>query len=249
MLNRKKSTLDPFLRSYTKSIGMSMKDSLKYNRTFLEKSLKKIDTIDIWANSLQDNDSCTQLLQELVMDSFTSVVFSFSGLYKYANATLRSSLETSLKVAYFSKHPIEYGWWKKDKSWQSNVKNVWGTGYDYFKSIENVEVIDKSLKGSGLFKSGRYTIPRIYSDLSKYVHTGFNRRQMTGENYSPEFDRDFFRKWNNTYTEVMRKINLLFICIFNTEFVSLSSSDKLKILDVGIDSPRIKTTLLKLYEP
>lgn len=208
--------------------------------------MTKIDILDIWANELQENEACQQLFQELVVDLFSTLFFSYSGLYKYANATLRSSLETALRIAYFAFHPVEYQWWKKEKNWQSDTKNVWGNGYDYFISIDKIEDVDKKLKAAriqGLFNGSSHSIPKIYSILSKSVHTLYSSLQTGQNNFSPTFDLPIFKRWSAMYDNVMSRINLLYICVFEAEYSKIASADKTKILDIGIASEETKKTL------
>ncbi len=237
--------LDPVLQSYLRSIRGSMKSTSISGNSRPDPYLNRIDILDIWANELQENEACQQLFQELVIDSFSTVFFSYSGLYKYANATLRSSLETALRIAYFAFHPVEYQWWKKEKNWQSDTKNVWGNGYNYFISIDKIENIDKKLKDAklpGLF-NGMYNIPSMYSVLSKSVHTLYSSLQTGHNNFSPNFDLSTFKKWSTMYGNVMSRINLLYICVFEPEYSRLEAADKTKILDIGIASEKTKTTL------
>lgn len=211
-----------------------------------EPYMTKIDILDIWANELQNNEACQQLFQELVVDSFSTVFFSYSGLYKYANATLRSSLETALRIAYFAFHPVEYQWWKKEKNWQSDAKNVWGNGYEYFKSVDKIDNADKKLKAAnlqGLFNGSRYSIPKMYSILSKSVHTLYSSLQTGQSNYSPTFDLPTFKKWSEMYENVMSRINLLYVCVFEQEYGKIATTDKTKILDIGIACEQTKQIL------
>ena len=232
--------------SYLKSIRESMKSTFISGNSKPDPYMTRIDILDIWANALQENEACQQLFQELVVDSFSTVFFSYSGLYKYANATLRSSLETALRIAYFAFHPVEYQWWKKEKNWQSNTKNVWGNGYEYFISIDKIGNADKKLKAAnlqGLFNGSSHSIPKIYSVLSKSVHTLYSSLQTGKNNYSPTFDLPTFKKWSAMYDSVMSRINLLYVCVFEPEYGKIASSERTKILDIGIASEEMKEIL------
>ncbi len=183
----------------------------------------------------------------MAMDSYATIYFSYSALYKYANSTLRSLLETALRIGYFAFHPVEYGWWRKDKDWKTKTKNVWGDGYEYFQSIDKINEIDKKLTDAKvkirMFDGSKYTIPKIYTELSKSVHTLYNSRQTIEDNYLPRFNEGNFNKWSIKYNEIMTEINLFYISVFSKQFEDLTISDKTIILDIGLASEEIRKAL------
>ncbi len=246
MKKGKSKKLDPLLEILLKSTKDSMVSTSRMGYIKQDTYQEKIDTLDLWANVLQGYIACQQLFPELVADSFFTVFFSFSGLYKYANATLRSSLETALRIAYFAFHPVEYQWWKEEKNWQLDTKNVWGKGYEYFKRIEKIHEVEEKLSKAnlpGLFDGQGYCIKRIYSELSKSVHTSYQNLYSGKNKYLPAFDSSAFEGWSKLYEKVMGRVNLLFFCVFNIEYTKMNPAERSKILDIGIASTKTKEIL------
>jgi hypothetical protein len=204
----------------------------------IEEFLRKLNTLDIWLNVLQRDGTAKELIPEIWMDGYISITFGAMGLYKYGNMALRSSLETSLRMVYFSKHPIEFDWWKKDSRWylDYNWNDVWGKHYEYFEKLQLFKKFDDGCSpNKGLFKKDAGNcLGRLYDSLSGSIHTRAGRFQTSPSTFSPKYAEEKFQHWMDYFIKTHTYINVLFALGFHNELKSMHTADLEKILDVGI---------------
>lgn len=214
----------------------------------LEKTIERINLFDIWSNNLQNVEAAKKLIPEIFMDGYISVHFSGYGLYKYANACLRSQLETTLRLIYFSTHTIEFGWWQSGNEWYRNglrQRDVWGDGYQYFQELVHVKDFEqKCNQGERLFRDGG-KVSRVYSKLSTYVHSGIFSFQTKPDEFSPQYKIEPFKLWLGNFSEVQEYIHILLILNFMDEFRQMHAKERETILQVAI-RPDYKTKLQEM---
>ncbi len=232
----------------TKSIHQSQekwrtknwKETLRLHGNQIEGLIEKISLLDKWENALQNNNVCKMFIPEIFIDGWASVHLASFGLYKYANMSLRSELENSLRLVFFSTHPIEFKWWLEgNESYRSRAvqaTHVWGQGYEYFGQLEKIKKLNK-LCGSGrkLFK-GKDSISNINSKLSKYIHSGAKHFQTQSHRVSPKYNSDKFVQWRSIFAKVQANIQVLMITQFHTEFKQIPNPEQKKILAKGVEN-------------
>jgi len=209
--------------------------TLKEHKQDIEKLLKKNSLFDIWSTKLQQNDVAKKLIPEIFMDAYISIHFAGYGLYKYAHMSLRSELETALRLVFFSTHPIEFEWWSDGNEWyRDNVAgDVWGRGYLYFEQLDNIKEFEKSCEDNKkLF--GR--VKKVNKKLSKFIHTSAVHFQTRPDRISPKYDSDKFREWYKTYEKVQTYINIILALGFADKFKDMTNTQRNKILDTGMDA-------------
>jgi len=214
-------------------------ETLGKHKEEIEELLQKIRIFDIWSNALQDDAVAKALIPEIFMDAYISLHFAGYGLYKYAYVCLRSELETTLRLIFFSTHKVEYKWWSEGNEWyKENVTgDVWGRGYLYFQQLNTIKAFDKACgEGRRLFHSRKVGVGGIYGKLSGYIHSGAGHFQTRPDRVSPEYKLGEFRKWVETFKEVQEYINILLSLGFPNDFGQLSNANKEKIWKIGLES-------------
>lgn len=221
--------------------------TLKGHSKELSKLVEKVDVFDIWSNSLQDIEVAKSLIPEIFMDAFISIHLACIGLYKYANACLRSEIETVLRLVYFTTHPVEFEWWREGNEWYRKYKDVWGEGYTYFDQLKVVKEFNKEfVKSKQVQKTLFNKINQIYGILSKYVHSGISAFQ-TSLNFSPKYNINDFKRWSSNYREVQECINLVITLGFSEKFRKIRRTDQAKILRVGLVEKDYKKRLKDIF--
>lgn len=214
------------------------KKTLSTHSSELEKLLKRISVFSRWRNKLQQSDAAKKLFPEIFIDAFSSVHFACFGLYKYANMCLRSELETTLRLIFFSTHPVEFSWWLKGKSVYrdiySQANDVWGPGYIYFKNLENIQKFEMNCdKAKQLFSEG-CKLKKMYTTLSQFIHSGAGHFQSRPSGFIPAYELDEFKQWYSRCNEAQTYINILLALTFSEEFKGMTPTSRNAILDVGI---------------
>ena len=214
-------------------------DTLSAHKDEIEDSLEKANLFDIWSNSLQGSEAARRLIPEIFMDGYMSIHFACYGLYKYANICLRSQLETTLRLIYFSTHPVEFEWWRVGNEWYRaglRTRDVWGEGYGYFEQLEKVKKFEETCdEGQRLFQHAR-KVTKIYQTLSTYVHSGVFSLQTKPDQFSPRYKIDEFCKWMSNFKEIQGYIHTLLVLGFSKEFKKMSQVNQETVVRVGIES-------------
>jgi hypothetical protein len=155
------------------------------------------------------------------------------GLYKQANVCLRAQLETSLRLVYFSMHPVEYKWWCAGSTWylDSKFKDVWGPGYLYFERLEEVKCFEATCS-VGLFGS----IKTFYKTLSQYVHGSALSFQTKPNRISPKYNIGEYKKWETNFKDVQKYANTVFALGFAEAFKVSSVPMQRQILKIVKDT-------------
>ena len=213
----------------------------------VEELLFRVDSFALWKSLLHKkySDVSDELIDEIFIDLWLSIDFACIGLYKQAHVCLRASLEMTLRLVYFSRHPVEYNWWSQGKSEDYKDKNSRGEDFSYFKKLEafkDFEKIAKTLK-----KAEPKLISKIsleYSQLSKYVHSNKDRFQ-TGKKITPKYVVGDFNKWQKHFELVMTYMNTVLMLGFSEEVKSFRL-DKQKILLKNISIPNYKSFLRRV---
>ena len=219
--------------------GKALQDTIAAHNEDIEKLLEKANLFDIWSNQLQDSDAAKRLIPEVFMDAYTSIHFSCYGLYKYAHICLRSQLETSLRLIYFSTHPVEFQWWLVGNEWYRaglRTREVWGEGYGYFEQLPRIKRFEEICdEANRLFQNAR-KVPKIYQTLSTYVHSGVFSFQTKSDLFSPTYRIEEFYKWHSNFAEVQSYINILLALGFEDRFCKMTKANKEKIINIGVES-------------
>lgn len=214
---------DSQLRLNTKN----WEDTLKNNSAETEKLLEMVSVFDTWRGSLVTyGDVARDLIKEAFMDAYMSIHFACMALYKQANVSLRTELETALRLIYFSTHPVEFKWWKDDKDYFQG-RHVWGENYEYFMHLDNIHSFNSKARIQ-LFNE----IRRTYKVLSKYVHGSFPSFQTTIQGVAPTYKIGEFRKWVSRFKDVQKYVNTVLALGFDSEFKSSGAANQRKILKV-----------------
>jgi len=231
--------------------GETWKETLDKHNDEIEKLLGKINLFDIWSDTLQNYEGAKILIPEIFMDGYVSIHFAGYGLYKYANVCLRSQLENTLRLIYFSRHPVEFDWWRRENEWYRSglkAKDVWGEGYKYFEELENIKKFEKNCEEEKrLFQKGK-RINKIYQKLSKYVHSGVLSFQTNPNEFSPRYNIEDFKNWDDRFKEVQEYINILLILGFLKEFKEMGRASQEKVKKVGIELLHYKEKLKEVLD-
>jgi hypothetical protein len=207
--------------------------SLNEHALDIEQLLDQLSALDIWNSKLQSVTAAKELIPEVWMDNYISITLANMGLYKHANMSLRSALETGLRLIYFSTHSTEYGWWKTGLRFGQDERNdVWG-GFDYFATLfvdfEQLCANDDM----DLFKFNRKLVIELYKNLSGSIHTHAKRLQtMTG--YSPKYNGSKYTEWKDFFCQTNTYLNIMLTLAFAGHFKKMQMRDKSKILDFAI---------------
>jgi len=215
------------------------KETLEKHKKEIEGLLDKIDIFDVWSNSLQDSEVAKRLIPEIFMDAYISIHFAGYGLYKYAYMSLRSELETALRLLFFSTHPVEFKWWFDGDEWYSTTLEypfVWGKRYHYFQHLDNIKRFEEKCgyDGKNLFEKTDCGIKGLYRELSKSIHSGRGHFQTRPDGVSPTYDYEQFEMWHYICENVQMYIHIILALGFAEEFKSMSSTHRNKILNVGM---------------
>ncbi len=214
------------------------KKTLSTHGSELDDLLKKISVFSKWRNKLQQSVAAKKLFPEIFIDAFSSVHLACFGLYKYANMCLRSELETTLRLIFFSTHLVEFNWWLKDKyvfrDIYSQANDVWGPGYIYFKNLDNVQKFEIGCEnGKQLFSEGS-KLKKMYGTLSHFIHSGAGQFQSRPSGFIPAYKLDEFQQWHSRCNDAQTYINILLALTFSEEFKEMTPTSRNAILDVGI---------------
>ena len=217
----------------------ALQGTIAAHKEDIEKLLEKTNLFDIWSNQLQDSDAAKRLIPEIFMDAYTSIHFACYGLYKYAHICLRTQLETSLRLIYFSTHTVEFQWWLVGNEWYRaglRTREVWGEGYGYFEQLPRIKRFEEICdEANRLFLNAR-KVPKIYQTLSTYVHSGVFSFQTKSDLFSPTYRIEEFYKWHGNFAEVQSYINILLALAFEDRFCKMTKANKEKIINIGVES-------------
>jgi len=205
----------------------------------IEDSLKKLDVLSIWSTRFDTVTSAQELIPETWMDGYVSLTFAGMGLHKYANMSLRSSLETALRFVYFSNHPIEFNWWKNGSRWYINdgFTHVWGKKFKYFSNLSSFKEFEEvCAKHKKLFGKSQLSIQGLYRRLSESIHTRAGQLQTSETSFSPVYERKKFHQWFVLFRNTQTCINIVFALFAKDSFKEMSAEDKKSILDIGVGS-------------
>jgi hypothetical protein len=230
--------------SQQKWVAENWKNTLAIHARGINALLERCGAFDLWKKTLSSkyDKVAKELITEIFMDSYLSTHFACMGLYKQANVCLRSQLETSLRLVYFSTHPVEFIWWSKGSTWylESKFKDVWGPAYQYFEKLEEVESFDKACSSNKLFAS----LNTFYKKLSKYVHGSVSAFQTTPNRIAPKYDKDEFGKWETNFKDVQKYANTILVLGFANVFKTLTVSTQRGILK-AVEDRKYKEGLRK----
>ena len=128
------------------------------------------------------------------------------------------------------------------------AKDVWGEGYKYFEELGNVKEFEKICnKEKRLFHEGK-KISKIYQELSKYVHSGVFSFQTKPDEFSPRYNIEDFKHWDDRFKEVQEYINILLILGFLKEFKEMGRASQEKVKKVGIELSHYKEKLKEVLD-
>lgn len=216
----------------------------------IEVCLSKLEVLSIWSTQFDGVEAAQELIPETWMDGYVSLTFAGMGLHKYANMSLRSSLETALRFVYFSNHPIEYNWWKNGSRWymKNGSTHPWGKRFKYFTHLtafkEFARVCPNHKK---FFGKSRTSLNRLYRRLSESIHTRAGQFQTSETSFSPIYDKRKFFEWFMLFRNTQTCINIVFALSVKDHFKDIPVADKKAILDIGVGS-YYKTELEKLFK-
>ena len=223
-----------------RGINKNCEQTLRIHFREVEKLLQKTQVFTIWKNKLANkHGAAKELIPEIFMDAYISILFASMGLYKQANICLRAQLETALRLVYFSTHPVEFKWWHEGSEWYlgAKSKDVWGIEYQYFRQLKEVRNFEK-VSGFGLFD----TIKSFYRLLSKYVHSGAASFQTRPDRISPKYIKEEFNKWVGNFRKIQIYVDTILILGFAEVFIAFGTDIQKKMLRV-IDNDKCKRGL------
>lgn len=249
VVKKKISESEQLYSTFTKWSGACWKKTIENHNSDLEMINEKIPVFDFWTNKLSKSPVSKKIFPEIISDSYISIHFSCIGLYKYSIVSLRSELESVLRLVYFDKHPVEYNWWIKGKEFDGFFakKHVWGDNFAYFDNIENVKKFYKSAKFSQQGKLFN-DIKNMYGDLSQYVHTSADTFHTKKGKLSPTYDYDSFKLWLGKYKAVQSFVHTTLILNYLDEFKACSPDQKMKIINTGISVKEYRDKIQKFVD-
>jgi len=217
--------------THQKWASKNWKDTLKLHAREINTLLEDISIFDLWKNMLRDkyNKIGQDLLPEIYMDVYMSVLFACMGLYKQGHVCLRSELENALRLVYFAVHPVEYSWWCSGKDFFKK-KDVWAEDYRYFRRLDEVQKFQQMCKQDGYTMDVFNSVKKLYEKLSQYVHTGRTTFLTTPDRFAPKYREPEFKKWLNAFKETQKCINLILVLGFTDDFKKLTLPKKKDIL-------------------
>ncbi|MCX9009790.1 MAG: hypothetical protein OIN66_01590, partial [Candidatus Methanoperedens sp.] len=201
----------------------------------------------IWTDTLSENDAASKLLPEIFSDTYMAIHFAAMGLYKYANMCLRSELENTLRLVFFSTHPVEFKWWSEGKKifGITGKKHVWGDDYRYFENLEKIKIFDSKVGSTDkLF----IKVQDYYNTLSSYVHTSSSSFQTRPGSISPKYQIGLFSAWYSAFNKMQDNIHIILILTFFTEFKSASQHNQDDIITNGINYQNYKEKILEIIQ-
>ncbi|MHA1267872.1 MAG: hypothetical protein ACTSRS_21760 [Candidatus Helarchaeota archaeon] len=236
-INNLKSLTRKIHKSQRKWRDKNWKKTLGKHGDEIEDILEKISVFNKWENRLKSYKVAKKLFPEIFIDAFSSVHFACFGFYKYANMCLRSELETTLRLVFFSTHPVEFKWWLEGNMVYKNIlnpaKDVWGQGFLYFENLENIQKFERNCDDSKKIFSAK-KIKNLYNFLSQFIHTSAGHFQSRPGKFSPVYDLKEFRNWLNRCKEVQTYINILLTLSFSDVFKNMSENSINVILTKGV---------------
>jgi hypothetical protein len=213
-------------------------DTLKNEANDLEDLLSLIEVFDIWKNRLPKDDATKSLSREIFADAYMSIHLAGFGLYKNAYMSLRSQLETAMRLIYFSNHLLEYKLWQDgDEKWIGDLlkgSDVWGQNFKYFLYIPEVNQLEDKLQQGLKLINGSAKLKEIYSKLSKHVHSGGPFLQTRKGHLSSKYSQAEFDSWIEIYKDVQKYINILFALCFSDYFKKMPADERDSILNLAI---------------
>ena len=209
--------------------------------------LDKLNLFSIWTDTLSDNDAAAKLLPEIFYDSYMAIHFTAMGLYRYANMCLRSELETTLRLVFFSTHPIEFMWWREGKDmFEITGKNhVWGNNYNYFIHLDKVSEFNLKCRDS---KKLFVKVKESYKNLSSYVHTSSSAFQTSPGSISPKYNVDLFEDLESVFVDIQDFIHIILILAFFNQFKCASIQNQNAIIEFGINHKFYKKKILEITQ-
>lgn len=207
--------------------------------------LVKLNLFSIWTDTLSDIDAAAKLLPEIFYDAYMAIHFAAMGSYRYANMCLRSELETTLRLVFFSTHPVEFKWWGagKDMFEITGKNHVWGKDYNYFTHLEKVSEFNLKCRDSEkLF----IKVKKSYKNLSSYVHTSSRAFQTSPGSISPKYNIGLFRGLKSEFIDIQNYIHIILILAFFDEFKNSSGPNQNDIIEYGIDYELYKQNILEI---
>lgn len=206
----------------------------------IDQMLSIIETFDKWIDCLPSENEAKNLLgREIYTDANLSIHLACFGLYKASYMSLRSQLETAMRLIYFLDHPREFNLWHAgDIQWIKELlagSDVWGREYKYFKlfpGINRFEQDGAAPKELWLIR-GNSNLREIYHQLSRHVHSGGPYLQTRGS-LAPSYSFDDFSKWHGAFLTVQKHINMLFALCFPEYFAEMDPTDRDIIFDRAI---------------
>ncbi len=222
--------------------------TLAEHKDDIEKMIQKLNLFDIWSNKLQNIDAAKTLIPEIFMDAYISIHFASYGLYKYANMSLRSELETVLRLVYFSRHEVEFKWWLDGDEWyrEERMPDVWGRRYVYFTKLKEIKEFEKACETHMKLFSEDAKIVKAYKKLSKSIHSSAEHFQTRPDRVSPRYDLGELKRWIDVYNGIQTYIHILLSLGFAEEFKDLKKGERKKILGRGMEEyyqERVKEAL------
>lgn len=228
-----------------KLLDKNIKDTFVKHNKDIEELLETTKVFDVWKDILRrkGNETIKIFMPEIFMDAYISVYFASIGLYKQANVSLRAQLETVLRLVYFSRHPVEFSWWQEGKDYFKN-KDVWFEDYIYFRRLQSIKQFQKISKKQGNNIILLDEIRKLYSLLSKYVHSRISSFQTSPVRFTPKYSNKEFRDWSKNFNKSKLYINLLLALGFSNEFENTTVTNQKKVL-IAIKNSKLKKALRK----
>lgn len=223
--------------------------TLAEHKDDIEKMIQELNLFDIWSNKLQYVVAAKILIPEIFMDAYISIHFACYGLYKYANMSLRSELETALRLIFFSKHEVEFNWWLEGDEWyreRQNYPDVWGRNYIYFQQLKPIKDFENKCETHMKLFAGDANISKVYKKLSKSIHSSAEHFQTRPDRVSPAYDLEELKRWIDDYIRIQTYIQILLSLGFAEEFKALKKGEMKKILEKGMEEyyrERVKQVL------
>ncbi len=207
--------------------------TLLSHKTEINELSEKISVIDDWSNcllsvtELKRIPNAKQFISEMFIDIYTSLVLVSLALYKYANMCLRSYLESTMRLIYFSVHPIEYRWWTNKLYGHTPFRMY----LEFVTKLERINKVDS--EKTPLIAEVR----NLYNELSSYVHSE-ERAFQTKVGLSPKYSLENFKGCEKTFRETISYSNILLLGSFYENYQQLSAESQKRIIRIGIDEEK-----------
>lgn len=145
------------------------------------------------------------LINEIFEDINSSFFLSLMGLYRSAHMHLRSSIELTLQLIYFTHHPIEF------KQWQSgNFVLKHDKIMEYINKHPNFE-IDIAPLLSRITQNWKKFSKHIHGESPIFFQCKLNSRKTNS------FTVRDFNVWKTNYTNNIYSINKLLLLFFKAD--------------------------------